>query len=138
MTTANVACYDNLIHPSVTDAIFPTQFPLPSERFPIEASKWKLLGEALSFDDDRLDEIFTNNETDEACLQEMLEIYTARPNFKHNWEEIREAIKKIGEETSGMLLHTTSINPPPPKCFQAKLKVLCEGVLWAELAAIST
>ena len=32
-------------------------------------------GEALSLDKDRLDEIYTNNETDEACLEEMLELY---------------------------------------------------------------
>ena len=44
------------------------------------ASKWQSLGEALSLDEDRLDEIYTNNETDEACLQEMLELYLARPD----------------------------------------------------------
>ena len=53
------------------------------------------MGEALSLDDDRLDEIYTNNETDEACLQEMLEVYVARSDLNHNWDEIQEAIKMI-------------------------------------------
>ena len=39
------------------------------------ASMWQSLGETLSLDEDRLDEIFTNNKIDEACLQEMLELY---------------------------------------------------------------
>ena len=39
------------------------------------ASKWQSLGEALSLDEDQLDEIFINNETDEACLEVMLEQY---------------------------------------------------------------
>ena len=39
------------------------------------APKWKSLGEALSLDEDILDEIYTNNETDEDCLRDMLERY---------------------------------------------------------------
>ena len=63
------------------------------------AAKWLSLGEALSLDEDRLDEVYTNNETDEACLQEMLEVYMARSDFSHSWEEIQEALKKIREES---------------------------------------
>ena len=62
------------------------------------ASKWQSLGEALSLDEDRLDEIYTNNETDEICLQEMLEVYMMRPNLSHSWGEIQNALKKIGGE----------------------------------------
>ena len=62
------------------------------------ASKWQSLGEALSLDEDQLDEIFTNNETDEACLEVMLEQYMARPYLNHSWEEIQKALKWIGEE----------------------------------------
>ena len=62
------------------------------------SSKWQPLGEALSLDEDRLDEIFTNNETDEACLQEMLKHYMMRSDLNHSWEEIEAALKKI--ETS--------------------------------------
>ena len=74
------------------------------------ASKWQPLGEALSLDEYRLDEIYTNNETDEVCLQEMLELYLARPDLDHSWEEIQEAVKKIGEVLtkiiSSKLLHS--------------------------------
>ena len=59
------------------------------------ASKWQSLGLALSLDDDRLDEIFTNNETNEACLQEMLELYMMRSDRNHNWEEIEAALERI-------------------------------------------
>ena len=68
-----------------------------SELLP-HASKWQSLGEALSLVDDRLDEIYTNSKTDEACLQEMLELYLARSDLNHSWEEIQEALKKIGGE----------------------------------------
>ena len=64
------------------------------------ASKWQSLGLALSLDDDRLDEIFTNNETDEARLQEMLELYMMRSDHSHSWEEIEAALERI---TSGEL-----------------------------------
>lgn len=64
------------------------------------ASKWQALGEALSLDEDRLDEIYTNNEADEACLHEMLEHYMMRTDLQHSWEEVATALKKIGEETT--------------------------------------
>ena len=63
-------------------------------------SKWQSLGEALSLDEDRLDEIYTNNETDEACLEGMLELYLARTDLNHSWEEIQRALEKIGESTA--------------------------------------
>ena len=67
------------------------------------ASKWQSLGKALSLDEDRLDEIFTNNETDEACLEKMLEHYLQRSDLNHSWEEIEAALEKIvkGESASG-------------------------------------
>ena len=58
------------------------------------APKWQSLGEALSLDEDRLHEIFTN-ETDEACLREMLKVYMMRSDLKHSWEEIKEAVNKV-------------------------------------------
>lgn len=64
------------------------------------ASKWQSLGEALLLDDDQLDEINTNNETDEACLHEMLEVYMNWPGLNHSWEMIQEAVKKIKGEVS--------------------------------------
>ena len=93
------------------------------------ASKWQSLGEALSLDEDRLDEIFANNETDEACLQEMLEVYMARADLNHSWEEIEGALKKIhvGEEsvtnqaklTPGKLLNSMPLSTKQVT-FQAK------------------
>ena len=59
------------------------------------ASKWQILGIALSLDEDRLDEVFTNNERDEDCLREMLELYMLRSDLNHSWEEVHTALKKI-------------------------------------------
>ena len=59
------------------------------------ASKWQSLGLALSLDEDRLeDEIFTNNEREEDCLREMLELYMMRSDLNHSWEEIHAALEK--------------------------------------------
>ena len=63
------------------------------------ASKWHSLGEALSIDEDHLDNISTNNETDKACLQDMLEFYMENSNFKHNWEEMAYVLRDIDEVT---------------------------------------
>ena len=62
------------------------------------ASKWQSLGKFLSLDEDLLDEIFTNNERDEACLQVMLEHYLMRSDKNHSWEEIDTALKRISRE----------------------------------------
>ena len=48
-------------------------------------------------DEDRLDEVFTNNETDEACLQEMLELYMMRSDLEHTWDDIEAAERKVRE-----------------------------------------
>ena len=82
--TATVA----VCEPVTTDRLF--SFLLP------HASKWQSLGETLSLDKDRLeDEVFTNNETDEACLREMLELYMMRSDLDHSWEEVHTALEKI-------------------------------------------
>ena len=72
------------------------------------ASKWQSLGEALSLDDDRLDEIFTNYEKDETCLEEMLELYLQRSDLNHSWEAIEAALEKVkeAESASGEFLGT--------------------------------
>ena len=89
--------------PFTIDYIFPTLLFM--------ASKSQALGEALSLDEDRLDEIFTNNETDEACLRVMLEHYMERSDLKHNWEEIREARRKVEEKDGG----TEELGPTVPE-----------------------
>ena len=74
------------------------------------SSKWQPLGEALSLDEDILDEIFTKNEREEDCLQEMLEHYMMRSDLDHSWEEIEAALIKI--ETSSEL-HCMIFVPRP-------------------------
>ena len=63
------------------------------------ARKWRELGEILSLKEEILDEIFTNNNTDEACLWKMLVFYMMRSDLHHDWEEITNALLKMGEET---------------------------------------
>jgi hypothetical protein len=70
------------------------------------ASKWQPLGEALSLDEDRLDEIFTNNEREEDCLQVMLELYMMRSDLDHSWEEIQAALEKIESNSELCALST--------------------------------
>ena len=60
-------------------------------------SKWQSLGKALSLDEDIIDEIYTNNETDEECLRDMLRRRLMRTDLKLSWEEINEALKKVNE-----------------------------------------
>ena len=62
------------------------------------ASKWKELGKALSLNENLIDEVDTNNENNEACLQELLTFYMMRTDLKHNLEEINTALGKIGED----------------------------------------
>ncbi|MCG8622065.1 MAG: hypothetical protein MJE68_08750 [Proteobacteria bacterium] len=73
------------------------------------SSKWQSLGGALSLDEDRLDEIFTNNDRDEDCLKEVLELYMMRSDLKHSWEKIHKALQEIEKtiESSG------EASPPP-------------------------
>lgn len=59
------------------------------------ATKWQSLGKALSLSDDQLDEIFTNNEMEEACLQKMLELYMKRSDIDQSWKEINAALNKV-------------------------------------------
>ena len=74
-------------------------------------SKWLSLGEALSLDEDWLDEIFTNNGTDEGCLQEMLELYMRNCDFDHNWEEMVSILRKAEEETIAAKIEDLHIKP---------------------------
>ena len=62
------------------------------------SSKWKLIGEALLLDKNRLDEIFRDKETDEVCLREMLEVYMMGTDLSHCLEGIESALRNIKEE----------------------------------------
>ena len=72
------------------------------------ASKWQSLGKALSLDEDILDEIYTNNMTDEECLRDMLERYLLRNDVSHSWEEIETALSRVREHVeSKYFVHIT-------------------------------
>ena len=86
--------------PVTTEQLFSILLP--------HASKWQSLGLALSLDDDRLDEVFTNNEREEDCLREMLELYTMRSDLDHSWEEVHAALQKI--ESSSELYFLFALN----------------------------
>ena len=47
-------------------------------------------------DEDLLDEIFTNNETDEECLKVMLEVWLQK-STNPTWKDVTDALSKIGK-----------------------------------------
>ena len=66
------------------DALHPTVTP-----------KWKLLGQVLGVDEDHIDEIFTDGETDEECLKNVLEVWIKKSS--PTWKEVADTVQKIGE-----------------------------------------
>ena len=82
------------------------------------ASKWGFLGEALSLDEDDLDMINTNNETDEACLQDMLEFYEKKSGSQYTWEAIVAVLKKIGQKEIAEKIQGLHVEP-------CKVVVIC-------------
>ena len=63
------------------------------------ADKWKDIGEVLSVTENILDEIFTKCNSPQECLREMLKYYLMRSDLVHDWVEIANALRKVGEET---------------------------------------
>ena len=59
-------------------------------------TKWQKLGELLAMDEDLLDEIFTNNETDEECLKAMLELWLQK-SMNPTWKDVTDALSTIGK-----------------------------------------
>ena len=61
------------------------------------AGRWKEIAEGLGFDEDHTeDEIFTNNSTDEACLQDCVEQWIAK--LQPSWEKLSHVLRDMGEE----------------------------------------
>ena len=56
---------------------------------------WKEIADGLGFDEDMIDEIFTNNEMDEACLMNCIEIWVQR--LGPTWEKLSHALANMGE-----------------------------------------
>ena len=73
------------------------------------------MGLALSLDEDRLDEIFTINETDEACLQAMLELFMMRLDINISWEEIYSAERKVRVNAVGEMKNSRDVAIPQKK-----------------------
>ena len=60
------------------------------------AGRWKLIAEGLGFDEDHIgDEIFTNNPTDEARLQDCVEQWISR--LQPSWEKLSHVLRDMGE-----------------------------------------
>ncbi len=64
--------------------------------YPIVApmcAKWKVFAEKLGMDEDHIDEVFTNNETDLSCLYDLLCTILR----KHTWTSVARALEEMGE-----------------------------------------
>lgn len=62
-------------------------------------------------DEDDLDIIDPNNETDEACLQDMLEFYVEKSNSQCTWEKVATALTKINEKMLAEKIQGLHIEP---------------------------
>ena len=60
------------------------------------AGRWKEIAEGLEFDEDLIDEIDTNNDMDEACLQHCVEMWVFK--LQPSWEKLSHALRDLGEE----------------------------------------
>ena len=55
-----------------------------------------MIAEGLGFDEDLIDEIYTNNEMNEACLQDYVEQWVAR--LQPSWETLSVVLSDMGED----------------------------------------
>ena len=60
------------------------------------AGRWKEIAEGLEFDEDLIDEIDTNNDMDEGCLQVCVEIWIFK--LHPSWEKLSHVLRDLGEE----------------------------------------
>ena len=61
------------------------------------AGRWREIARGLEFDEDHIeDEIYTNNATDEACLQDCVEQWIAR--LQPSWEKLSRVLRNVGED----------------------------------------
>ena len=61
------------------------------------AKKWKEIGEALDLSDHILDEVDTNNATDECCMDNAVEFWLTY--HSPSWEKLATVLRGMGEET---------------------------------------
>ena len=60
------------------------------------AGLWKVIAEGLGFDDDIIDEIFTNNEMEEACLQDCVEQWM---RLGPTWQKLAHVLSDMGQNS---------------------------------------
>ena len=58
------------------------------------AGQWKVIAAGLGVDEDMIDEIFTNKQTDGECLRHMVEIWVSR--LAPSWETLSLALRDMG------------------------------------------
>ncbi|XP_064390944.1 uncharacterized protein LOC135338765 isoform X4 [Halichondria panicea] len=86
-------------------ALLPRQLPLlPTHETLMDLlhnvdNKWENIAKALNFDEDRVDEIFTNNENEYLRLYELMEYYFMNVHCSHSWEEMVRVLTEIGEHS---------------------------------------
>ena len=59
------------------------------------AGRWKEIVEGLEFDEDLIDEIDTNNDTDEGRLHHCVDIWVTK--LQPSWEKLSHVLKELGE-----------------------------------------
>ena len=59
------------------------------------ARRWKEIADGFGIDEDLVDEIFTNNERDEACLQDCVEQWM---KLGPTWKKLANVLRGMGEE----------------------------------------
>lgn len=60
------------------------------------AKQWKFIAEKFGFDEDLIDEIGTNNDTDEACLDECVKKWVTESHPSS--EEVNSVLSQLGED----------------------------------------
>ena len=63
------------------------------------AKKWKEIGEALGLSEDILDEVDTNNETDDYCMENAIDLWVKYHG--PSWEKLATVLRGVGEEALG-------------------------------------
>ena len=59
------------------------------------AGRWKEIAKGLKFDEDLIDEIDTNNDMNEGCLQVCVEMWVFK--LQPSWEKLSHALRDLGE-----------------------------------------
>ncbi len=62
-------------------------------------SKWEDFAKALNYDEDIIEEIFTNNENDYLRLHDFVQVYFMNVHYSHSWGEVERALRDMGEDT---------------------------------------